>query len=132
MRLALVMHNPLAAAFKDCATHILGSPPNIECFDILPNADPEQEINRIKDWVFSENKDRAVIIICDLYGATPFNIAAKVHKISSSKDYEISLFTGANLCMLLKALTESQNNTDLLIQKIYDGALRGIIKIDTT
>lgn len=131
MRLALVMHNPLAVSFKDCATHILGNVPELECFDILPMASPEQEIIKIQNWIQADTKDQTVIIICDIYGATPFNIASKACDLARSEGYNINIFAGANVCMLLKALTESSDDTDLFIQKIYEGAQRGIIKIDT-
>lgn len=130
MRLALVMHSPLGAAFNDCAKHILGSEPNLKFFDIQPNSDPVAEADKIHDWVLAADTSQPVIILSDLFGATPFNIATRAHALAQQDGYQVEIFTGANMCMLLKALTETSDSTEALIEKIYQGAQRGIVKID--
>ena len=42
-RIALIMHKPLGAAFDACAAHILGRTPDLQVFDIEPDADPVPE-----------------------------------------------------------------------------------------
>lgn len=131
MRLALIMHSPLGAAFQDCADHILGVKPVLQCFDILPDANPDHEIKIINDWIYQYDKDQEIIFLCDLYGATPFNIAVKARDLAMSDGYNVKLLTGANMCMLLKALTESADDLSVLMDEIYHGAKRGIVNIDT-
>lgn len=131
MRIALVMHSPLGAAFNDCAAHILGKDQGIQYFDILPDSDPAEESRKIYEWITQADNDQPVMVLCDLFGATPFNIASKAYGMAREKGYKIELFTGANLCMMLKALTDTSDSTETLIEKIYQSAQRGIVKVET-
>ncbi|MFT0531644.1 PTS sugar transporter subunit IIA [Castellaniella hirudinis] len=129
-RLALVMHQPLGSAFRDCAQHVLGRVPDLQVFDIEPDAPPPQQTERILAWVREGSADQPILMLCDLYGATPFNIAAQVLRQSLGEGYMIHLLTGTNACMVLKALTEQQENPESLSERVRQGALRGIVNAD--
>lgn len=129
-RIALVMHDPLGAAFRACAAHILGRRPSLQVFDIAPDADPAAQTDRLLRWLRSGDTDAPVLMLCDLYGATPFNIAAAAWRQARTEGYVIHLLTGTNVCMLLKALTDQQENPDLLSERVRQGALRGIVSAE--
>ena len=50
-RLALVMHQPLGSAFTACAQHVLGRVPDLQVFDIAPDAPPQEQTDRGLAWV---------------------------------------------------------------------------------
>lgn len=129
-RLALVMHQPLGSAFRDCAQHILGRVPDLHVFDIQPDAPPQEQIDQMLDWVHSCPTSQPILLLCDLYGATPFNIAAQVLRQSLEEGYIMHLLTGTNACMVLKALTEQQEDPESLSERVRQGALRGIVNAD--
>lgn len=129
-RLALVMHQPLGSAFRDCAQHILGRVPDLQVFDIEPDAPPQAQTDRVLDWVRHGSISEPILMLCDLYGATPFNIAAQALRQSLEEGYMIHLLTGTNACMVLKALTEQQENPDSLSERVRQGALRGIVSAE--
>ncbi|CAM5793193.1 PTS sugar transporter subunit IIA [Castellaniella caeni] len=129
-RLALVMHEPLGAAFQECARHVLGRTPDLQVFDVVPDASPAGETERILNWVRQGHPDEPILMLCDLYGATPFNIAAQALRQGLEEGYVIHLLTGTNACMVLKALTDQQENPDSLSERVRQGALRGIVNAD--
>ena len=129
-RIALVMHDPLGAAFQACARHVLGYVPDLAVFDVVPDADPDAQTAQVLDWMRLGDADQPVLILCDLYGATPFNIAARALRQAQADGRAVHLLTGTNLCMVLKALTEQQENPESLSERVRQGALRGIVNAD--
>lgn len=129
-RIALVMHDPLGAAFQACARHVLGRMPDLKVFDIVPDADPPAQTARILDWMRAHGSGEPVLILCDLYGATPFNIAVQAQRQALEDGYVVHLLTGTNACMVLKALTDQQENPESLSERVRQGALRGIVNAE--
>lgn len=128
-RIVLVMHQPLGAAFAACAEHVLGHPTALEVFDVAPDADPEAEVTRLAARLLHA-PDEATLVLCDIFGATPFNIAKRAVRLATGKGLTAHLITGTNLCMVLKALTEQQENPEQLSENVRLGALRGIVDAD--
>ncbi len=128
-RIVLVMHKPLGSAFAVCAEHILGQKPDLAVFDIAPDAEPGPLISDLSRQLL-RHADQATLILCDIFGATPFNIAKQALKQANEQGLMAHLITGTNLCMVLKALTEQQENPDKLSESVRLGALRGIVNAD--
>lgn len=130
-RIALVMHEPLGAAFAACARHVLGAEPNLTVFDIAPDAEPQAATSHILDWMRNhEDAHAPVLVLCDLYGATPFNIATEALRQAVALGMDGHLLTGTNACMVLKALTDQQENPKTFSENVREGALRGIVNAD--
>ncbi len=130
-RIALVMHEPLGAAFAACARHVLGTEPDLAVFDIAADAEPQAEAARMLDWIRGHGDARdPVLVLCDLYGATPFNIATEALRQAAAEGLDGHLLTGTNACMVLKALTDQQENPETFSEKVRQGALRGIVNAD--
>src|SRR3546814_669051 len=126
VRIVLVMHAPLGAAFSQCASHVLGGDPNLTVFDIDPVDQPDRKIPELVE-LMTRHSDSPVLVLCDIFGATPFNIASQALEKAGEQGVDGHLITGTNLCMVLKALTEHQENPDKLTEKVRLGALKGII-----
>ncbi|MFA5663436.1 PTS sugar transporter subunit IIA [Castellaniella sp.] len=127
VRVALVMHLPLGAAFKECAAHVLGEIPDLPVFDIAPDADPEREAAGLLRWLRAGDPVEPVLLLSDLYGATPFNIATQARQQALQEGRVVHLLTGTNACMVLKALTDQPANSECLSTRVLQGALRGIV-----
>lgn len=131
IRIALVMHEPLGAAFASCARHVLGAEPDLLVFDVAPDAEPDESAQRLSAQLV-DSKARSVLVLCDIFGATPFNIAKKALNILDQQGVSTHLVTGTNLCMVLKALTEQQENPEKLSEDVRLGAVRGIVAATST
>ncbi|MBV6272178.1 PTS sugar transporter subunit IIA [Alcaligenaceae bacterium CGII-47] len=129
-RIVLVMHEPLGAAFAKCAQHVLGHSPDLVVFDVAPDVQPEREVKRLLDQILGDDPAQSVLILCDLYGATPFNIAAEALRQVATQGVVGHMLTGTNVCMVLKALTVQQDNPERLSEDVRLGALRGIVNAD--
>jgi PTS system ascorbate-specific IIA component len=129
VRIILVMHAPLGSAFSQCARHVLGQAPDLTVVDVEPDEKPDQKAAELADLI-AARLEEPVLILCDIFGATPFNIASQALRIATERGARGHLVTGTNLCMVLKALTEHQENPDKLTEKVRLGALKGIIDAD--
>jgi PTS system ascorbate-specific IIA component len=128
-RIILVMHAPLGSAFASCAEHILGHEADLTVFDVEAGDDPDAVARRLAT-LLGHACGEATLILCDIFGATPFNIAKQALKQAGMGGAKAHLVTGANLCMVLKALTEQHENPDKLSESVRLGALRGIVNAD--
>ncbi len=122
----LIMHQPLASAFARCAQHVLGCRPRMSVYDIPADADAASWGNRLKRELANSGADD-VLILCDLVGATPFNIASQAaQQCHAAFGTNIRVLAGANLNMVLKAITDPINNLDALTESVRKGGVRGM------
>jgi len=125
-RIVLVMHEPLGRAFAECAAHVLGREPELTVFDVVADENPEVAADRLSGML-SGPIGGPVLILSDIFGATPFNIARKTLAHLSGQGVQGHLVTGTNLCMLLKALTAHQDDPEKFCEMIRQAAVRGIV-----
>lgn len=125
----LVMHQPLGAAFKLCAQHVLGETTELSVFDIAADADTA-DMTAALLMQLQQSPGNNALVLCDIYGATPFNIAQEAVKQANDAGLNVHLLTGANLCMVLKALTTCRDNLEQLSEVVRLRALMGIIDAD--
>jgi len=125
----LVMHAPLGQAFASCAEHVLGATPSLTVFDVQPDDPIDERVEQLAA-LLERSPDDGVLVLCDIFGASPFNIANRALKMAHEKGVIGHLITGTNLCMVLKALTDQQQNPDELSEKVRQGALKGIVNTD--
>lgn len=124
-RIVLVMHEPLASAFASCAQHVLGAMPDIDVVDIKPDEIVETKTQQLVEQFISY--DEGVLVLCDLVGATPFNIAKSAIEQAQQQGCAASMLTGANLNMVIKAIADQTKNPYTLRDEVCARAMHGII-----
>jgi len=95
--LVLVTHGALATEFVVAMEHVVGPQQQIETICIGPEDDMEMRRADIADAVAHVNDGSGVILLTDLFGGTPSNLA-----ISLLKAGEIEVIAGINLPMLIR------------------------------
>ena len=95
--LVLVTHGQLASEFVRAMEHVVGPQEQIEAICIGPEDDMEARRNDIADAVTRADDGSGVIILTDLFGGTPSNLA-----ISLMKSDKIEVIAGVNLPMLIR------------------------------
>lgn len=95
--LILVTHGRLADQFVEAMEHVVGPQDGIVTVCIGPNDDMEQRRADIAGAIAKVDSGKGVIILTDLFGGTPSNLA-----ISLLDAGHIEVIAGINLPMLIR------------------------------
>jgi PTS system mannose-specific IIA component len=92
-----VTHGRLAQEFYHALEHVVGHQEHVETISIGAEDDMEQRRNDIVDAVARADCGSGVIILTDMFGGTPSNLAISVMDAG-----RIEVIAGMNLPMLIK------------------------------
>ena len=95
--LVLVTHGNLAVEFISAMQHVVGKQEQIEAVCIGPEDDVEMRRQEILKKVDDVDKGHGVIVLTDMFGGTPSNLA-----ISIMGRANVEILAGMNLPMLIK------------------------------
>ncbi len=95
--LVLVTHGRLAEEFLSAMQHVVGPQQQIAAVCIGPEDDMEKRRAEILDKVHLVDAGKGVIVLTDMFGGTPSNLA-----ISIMDKANVEILAGANLPMLIK------------------------------
>ncbi|HVY19230.1 MAG TPA: PTS sugar transporter subunit IIA [Bauldia sp.] len=95
--LVLVTHGRLAVEFRAALEHVVGPQTQIETIAIGPDDDVERRRQEILDAVAGVNTGAGVIVLTDMFGGTPSNLAISVMEAG-----KVEVVAGVNLPMLIK------------------------------
>jgi mannose PTS system EIIA component len=95
--LVLVTHGQLAAEFVRAMEHVLGPQERVEAICIGPEDDMEARRGDIAAAVARVEVGQGVILLTDLFGGTPSNMA-----ISLMEPGRVEVIAGVNLPMLIR------------------------------
>jgi PTS system ascorbate-specific IIA component len=128
--LLLIGHAPFADTLLACAQHVYGRvPERCTAIDVLPDADVVAELDRAREAVIALDRGDGVLVLVDLFGATPANIAAQLVEPG-----RVDVVAGVNLPMLLRTLCYRGDRVALatMVEKALGGGASGIMKIAST
>lgn len=95
--LVIVTHGGLAVEFRHALEHVVGRQTQLETIAIGPDDDLTQRRQDILDAVKRTNTGKGVIILTDMFGGTPSNLA-----ISVMDEAKAEVIAGINLPILVK------------------------------
>jgi PTS system mannose-specific IIA component len=95
--LVLVTHGQLATEFRHAVEHVVGPQENFETVAIGADDDMEQRRRDIVEAVARVDTGSGVIVLTDMFGGTPSNLA-----ISVMESGRTEVIAGMNLPMLIK------------------------------
>jgi mannose PTS system EIIA component len=95
--LVLVTHGRLAVEFITAMEHVVGPQEAIEAICIGPDDDMELRRKDIAKAIKKVDGGKGVIVLTDLFGGTPSNLA-----ISLMKSENVEVIAGVNLPMLIR------------------------------
>lgn len=101
--LILVTHGKLAEEFVHAMEHVVGKQEAVATVCIGPDDDMEKRRREIADAIAAVDRGSGAIILTDLFGGTPSNLA-----ISLLKTGKIEVIAGINLPMLIR-LAKARN-----------------------
>lgn len=106
--LVIVTHGQLAIELQRATEHVVGEQSHMATVCIGPDDDMERRREEIRLAVNSVSADKGVIILTDMFGGTPSNLA-----ISMLNEGKVEVVAGVNLPMLIK-LSQARRESDLM------------------
>lgn len=95
--MVVVTHGRLAEEFIAAMEHVVGPQTALQAVSIGPDDDMEQRRQDILDAVSQVDEGAGVILLTDMFGGTPSNLA-----ISIMDSTNVEVIAGINLPMLIK------------------------------
>ena len=121
----IIAHGTLGESLIHCASHVLNKrPPHLRQLGVTAQDDPLLLMPQARSLVKELDTGSGVLILSDMYGGSPSNIAAKLLLPG-----RIEGIAGVNLPMLLRALTYRERPLATLVTKAISGGCEGVMRI---
>lgn len=122
----VIAHAPLATALIHCTRHIFGEMPmQLAALDVIPDEDPDGARASARYLIERINDGSGVLVLTDLYGATPARIAARL-----AEAHRIAVLCGVNLPTLVKALGRRKGaDLDALVPLLIGAGRGGLLEL---
>jgi len=104
--LVIVTHGRLAEEFVAAMEHVVGPQSQVSAICIGPDDDITQRRKDILEATFGNDTGEGVILLTDMFGGTPSNLA-----ISVMEQTRAEVIAGLNLPMLIKLASLRKNET---------------------
>jgi PTS system mannose-specific IIA component len=125
--LLVITHGLIGEELITTARSILGeSSSPVHSISIPADLEPAELgscADQIRNAISKFNSDQGVLILTDVYGATPSNLA---HYFAT--DLRIEIISGVNLPMLIRLLNYKGQTLDQMATTAIEGAKKGIIR----
>jgi PTS system mannose-specific IIA component len=95
--IVLVTHGRLGEEFINALEHIVGKQDGMGCICIQPDDDMERRRSDILKEIKKVSSPEGVILLTDMFGGTPSNLA-----ISVMNESDVEVIAGVNLPMLIQ------------------------------
>jgi mannose PTS system EIIA component len=123
----IIAHAPLASALRECVLHVFPDAGGVvAALDVQADDAPEQTLVQARQRLRQLGTVQT-LILADLFGATPCNVASKLVDGIDSR-----LLTGVNLPMLLRAVSYRHETLESLAGRAMMGATQGIVSVAGT
>ena len=121
----IIAHGTLAESLIHCASHVLNKrPARLKQLGVTAQDDPLLLLPQARALVKELDDGSGVLILSDMYGGSPSNIAAKLLIPG-----RVEGVAGVNLPMLIRALTYREKPLATVITKAVSGGCEGVLRI---
>jgi len=118
----LITHGEIGQAIHQAAVSVIGSSPlRTACMSITMETTPEEAFRQAQQHIERLNTGSGVLVLTDMYGATPSNIACTI------QDTDIAIISGLNLPMLIRVMNYPSLPLQELAEKAITGGKEGVI-----
>ncbi len=122
--IVIIAHAPLASALRQCVAHVFPDRvAGVQALDVQPQASPAQSLAQAQQLA-DHFSGAPLLLLTDVLGATPSNVARQL-----LAGREARLLAGANLPMLLRAVTYQHEPLDELVERALQGGTQGVQQV---
>ena len=124
----IVSHGAFGESLIHSASHVLGRRPlYVRQLGVTVHDDPGAILPVAEDLVKYVDQGGGVLVMTDICGATPSNIATRLIKPG-----KVAVVAGVSLPMLIRALTYREQATlEELVEKALSGASEGVMRLES-
>lgn len=130
--IVIVAHTPLASAMLSFTEHTFGVlPERVRAVDIPPYEDIKVSFDRVMKAAYGVNTGNGILILTDVMGATPANVASKLEALGplSGLNSQVVVLAGLNLPMLMRCISHRGEDLEELVNKALQGGQNGILRL---
>jgi PTS system mannose-specific IIA component len=121
----IIAHGNLGESLIDCAGHVLNKqPPQLAQLAVGAKDDPLLVLPRAINLVKELDNGYGVLVLTDMYGGSPSNIASKL--VVPGK---VEVVCGVNLPMLIRVLTYRDRDLQTIVTKAISGGCEGVMRV---
>jgi mannose PTS system EIIA component len=123
----IISHGALGESLIRAASHVLGKQPlRVRQIGVTVHDDPEAILALARGYVAELDGGDGVLVLTDIYGATPGNIAMRLLEKG-----RIAGIAGVNLPMLIRALTYRNEPLATVVAKARSGGMDGVVDMNS-
>jgi len=123
----IITHGTLGESLIHCASHVLNKrPPRLQQLGVTAQDDPALLLTQARTLITELDAGDGVLILTDIYGGTPSNLAAKL--VTPGK---IEAVAGVSLPMLIRVLTYRDRDLQTIVTKAISGGCEGVMRVPT-
>ena len=121
----VITHGSLGESLVQCASHVLNKRPvRLKQLGFTGKDDPLLLLPQARALVKELDDGDGVLILTDMYGGSPSNIAAKLVVPG-----RVEAVAGVNLPMLIRALTYRDKSLQVIVTKAVSGGCDGVVRV---
>jgi mannose PTS system EIIA component len=121
----IITHGTLGESLIHGASHMLNKrPPQLMQLGVTAQDDPLLLLPRARALVKELDAGDGVLILADMYGGSPSNIAAKLVVPG-----RVEAVAGVSLPMLVRALTYRDRSLQTIVTKAVSGGCEGVMRV---
>jgi len=123
-RIIIAGHGTLPSALLATTELICGPLADIAAVELHPDQSPDGYAEALRAAIGHDG--RRVLVLCDLLGGTPFNVASAIARRSP----RIVCVSGANLGMAIEAALTGGDLDDAAIERFVEAGRTGIVETE--
>lgn len=121
----LITHGTLGESLIRTAKHVLNKrPASLKQLGVTAQDDPLLLLPQARALVKDIDDGDGVLILTDMFGASPSNLAAKLIVLG-----KVEAVAGVSLPMLIRALTYREKSLELMVSKAISGGCEGVMRV---
>ena len=118
----IITHSNIGLSLFDAVTSVMGSSPlETKLLPVSLDSEPEILVSRARELISELDQGQGVLVLTDMYGSTPSNIACKL------ANGKVKVVAGINLPMLIRVMNYPNLNLQQLANKALTGGHEGVI-----
>jgi PTS system ascorbate-specific IIA component len=123
----IISHGAFGEALIHGASHVLGKRPlHVRQVGVTVHDDPDAILPQAQDLVRQLDSGNGVLVLTDILGATPSNIATRLLKPG-----KVEGLSGASLPMLIRAITYRDEPLADVVDKAMSGGQEGMVHLNS-